>query len=172
MEKQNKSFPYKYLVLGVPIVLSLFASVPAIIAIKTNNKEYRASARVAEAKIQLKDIVDLILKNEELNLNLVELGYNPEGKLENVYGLNPTCFPKFKNTNLFETSQLEKPIPLFKWGKEIMDQKPLLEKTFLNIPCPANGNILIYALYVDEDKSIKGWTIDLQKNIQEFKNSN
>lgn len=167
-EQQQKSFPYKYIVLGLPVLLSLIASVPAIIAIKTNNSEYRASSRVAEAKIQLSDIVDLILKKDQLTLNLAELGYNPEGKLENVYGVNPKCFPKFENTQMLQLSQLSKPIALFKWPKEITEQKTNMEKAFNNLPCPKDGQIKIYALYVDDSKLIKGWAIDLQKNIEIF----
>jgi hypothetical protein len=166
--KPKKEFPYKYVILGLPILLSLFASVPAIIAIKTNNAEYRASSRVAEAKIQLADIVDLILKNDQLNLNLLELGYNPEGKLENIYGVNPKCFPKFQYTNMLQLTELSKPIPLFKWPKEIMDQKTNIERTFNSLPCPKDGNIKVYALYVDDNKLIKGWTIDLQKNVEVY----
>jgi len=155
----------KYLILGLPIFLSLLASIPAIIAIKTNDKEYQSSARVAEAKIQLKEIVELILQKEELNLNLVELGYKPEGKLANIYGVNPLCFPKFKNTNLIEVSQLPQPVPLFKWMSEIQENLKVLEQTLLSLPCPEDGKILIYALYVDDSQTIQGWTMDLEKQL-------
>lgn len=168
MSEEKKTFPYKYIVLGLPVLLSLIASVPAIIAIKTNNSEYRAASRVAEAKIQLTEIVDLILQKDQLNLNLADLRYNPEGKLENVYGVNPLCFPKFQNTQMLQLSQIEKPLPLFKWPKEIMDSKANVEKAFNNLPCPKDGNIKIYALYIDENRLIKGWSIDLQKNIEIF----
>jgi hypothetical protein len=164
----QKQFPYKYVVLGLPIVLSLLASVPAIIAIKTNNKEYHDSARVAEARIQLKEMVDLVLKQETLNLDLVQLGYNPEGKLSNIYGANPNCFPKFKNTNLIEVSQLKSPVPLFKWSSDLKENLNLIQTTLMAQPCSKEGAVMFYALYADDDKRIKGWTIDLQKKIETF----
>lgn len=172
---EKKEFPLKYIVMGFPILLSLFAGIPALIAIRTNDTTYQKSARVAEAKVQLKEIVDLVLQQPVLNVDLLALGYRPEGKLANVYGLNPKCFPKFKNTHLIEVSKLKQPLPLFKWESAVQKNLNFIEEKLLAQPCDHEGKVLIYAFYVEEngttpaDLVIKGWSMDLEHKMEELK---
>lgn len=163
-------FIKKYWVLIIPIFLCFLAAIPAMIVMFSKDDDQLKAERALEAKVQLEAIVDLVLQQEKLNLDLVQIGYRPEGKLQNVYGVLSLCHPQFKNTNLLQVEKNQEPIPLFKLEKSmsIISNKEILSHFFEDTACSKKGDVEIYGVFLNDRKEIKGWVMNLNKELKQL----
>lgn len=150
----------------IAIVASIAATIPAFIAVFSNDDETQNKDRLVEAKSQLTEIVDLMLAQDNLEVDLLKLKYRPEGKLKNVYGFLKTCHPNHKNLNLMDVSEISDPRPLFKWGAEITSQKETIKSFFIDSPCLDKNEVKVFAVYANKEGHIAGWWMDLAKKFK------
>ncbi len=118
--------------------------------------------REIEARRELTTIVDLILKQDSLDVDLVKIKYHPTGVLKNVYGVVRLCHPNGHNLNV-----LELPDPP-KFHSSIIRNKADISNFFSGSACLSPGEVRIYAVFPTQDKRIMGWYMNLNKIMGSF----
>lgn len=143
--------------LGSAIILALVVLVDFVVF---NFDHTPMGEHEEEAKVQMSRIVDLVLKQENLNLNLVEIGYRPEGTLKNVYGFLSSCHPQFRNLNLVEVYDLSNPVATFKFDRSLIPYKDEIKNFFQGSAC-LNSDVRVYAVFRTRGGLVAGWFMNL-----------
>ncbi len=152
---------------AVVVVLAIAAFV-LISKFSGFENEIPAKERMLEAQVQLSEIVDRVLAQDRLDVDLVNLKYNPALKLKNVYGFLKSCHPHSQNLNLIETSRIKEPKAQFTWERVITKKKDLIQFFFEKSPCLSKDEVRVYAISVDKDDRVVGWSMNLTKKMEAY----